>query len=27
MQVLTSPYLDAQYGRILTTYGQQVMVW
>jgi len=26
MQVLTSPYLDAQYGRILTTYGQQVMV-
>jgi len=26
MQVLTSPYSDAQYGQILTTYGQQVMV-
>ncbi|TKY68127.1 Nuclear transcription factor Y subunit A-1 [Spatholobus suberectus] len=24
--VLTSPYSDAQYGQILTTYGQQVMI-
>ncbi|KAK8464446.1 hypothetical protein PHAVU_011G211300 [Phaseolus vulgaris] len=24
--VLTSPYLDAQYGQMLTTYGQQVMI-
>ncbi|KAH1144645.1 hypothetical protein GLYMA_12G236800v4 [Glycine max] len=25
--VLTSPYSDAQYGQILTTYGQQVMLY